>query len=140
MEPNGGRGAAGREPRSSVTQLRRGVLEYCVLALLKERPRYGFDVVKELSEQGGLLTSEGTIYPLLARLRKDGLVATTWQPSSAGPPRRYYEITPDGAAALNHFSSDWVRFRNAVDRVLGTSAGQEPVRAPVQHHVSHPEA
>jgi len=139
MEPGTTSDVPGGEPRSSVTQLRRGVLEYCVLALLRERPRYGFDVVKELSEQGGLLTSEGTIYPLLARLRKDGVVATSWQPSSSGPPRRYYEITPDGAAALNHFSSDWVRFRNAVDRVLGTSAGPEPVNGPSPQLASRTE-
>lgn len=100
-------------------QLRRGALEYCVLALVRERPRYGFDVVRELSEADGLLTSEGTIYPLLSRLRKEGLVTTTWEESDAGPPRRYYALTQDGRIALTRFVEDWRRFRDAVDRVLG---------------------
>ncbi|MFN8080493.1 MAG: PadR family transcriptional regulator [Kineosporiaceae bacterium] len=105
-------------------QLRRGALEFCVLALLRSTPRYGFDIVRELSEADGLLTSEGTIYPLLSRLRKEGLVTTTWQPSDAGPPRRYYALTGDGRTALDRFGQDWRRFRDAVDRVLGSGSGR----------------
>lgn len=111
MEP----GAA----RQVLPQLRRGVVEYCVLALLRERPRYGFDLVRELGNADGLLTSEGTIYPLLSRLRKDGLVTTTWQESDAGPPRRYYALTEGGRTALDRFVADWRRFRDSVDQVLG---------------------
>ncbi len=107
-------------------QLRRGVLEHCVLALLRDRPRYGFDLVRELAEGVGLLTSEGTIYPLLARLRRDGLVTTSWQESDAGPPRRYYGLTSDGRAALARFVEDWRRFRDGVDAVLGLSGGAGP--------------
>lgn len=111
-------------------QLRRGALEYCVLALLRRRPHYGFDIVRELSEADGLLTSEGTIYPLLSRLRKDGLVTTSWQESDAGPPRRYYALTQDGRTALDRFVEDWRRFRDAVDLVLGLAGGQsEPSEA-----------
>lgn len=99
-------------------QLRRGVLEFCVLALLRDRPRYGFDLVRELSAAGGLLTSEGTIYPLLSRLRREGLVTTTWQESATGPPRRYYGLSTDGRVALGRFIEDWRRFRDAVDDVL----------------------
>jgi PadR family transcriptional regulator PadR len=113
MEPGGA--------RQVLSQLRRGALEYCVLALLRGEPRYGFDLVRELSEADGLLTSEGTIYPLLSRLRKDGLVTTTWQESDAGPPRRYYALTADGRSALERFVVDWRRFRDGVDRVLGTA-------------------
>lgn len=105
-----------------VTQLRRGVVEHCVLALLRERPRYGFDLVRELSEAGGLLTSEGTIYPLLSRLRRDGLVVTTWQESGSGPPRRYYALTDDGRASVASFVVEWTRFTEGVDRVLGLTA------------------
>ncbi|MBL8932127.1 MAG: PadR family transcriptional regulator [Kineosporiaceae bacterium] len=111
-----------------LTQLRRGVLESCVLALLREEPRYGFDIVRELSEADGLLTSEGTIYPLLSRLRKEGLVVTTWQPSDAGPPRRYYALTGDGRTALDRFLQDWRRFRDSVDRVLGSGSGRSEPR------------
>ena len=122
MEPGGA--------RQMLTQLRRGVVEHCVLALMRERPRYGFDLVRELSEVGGLLTSEGTIYPLLSRLRRDGLVATTWQESDAGPPRRYYALTDDGRASLAAFGSEWKRFRDGVDRVLGLpgAGGRATVR------------
>jgi PadR family transcriptional regulator, regulatory protein PadR len=105
---------------SGLTQLRRGAIEHCVLALLDRGERYGFDLVRELGEAGELVTSEGTIYPLLSRLRRDGLVETTWRASDAGPPRRYYRLTGSGHAALAGFRTDWTRFRDAVDDVLGT--------------------
>jgi PadR family transcriptional regulator, regulatory protein PadR len=60
------------------------------------------------------------LYPLLSRLRRTGWVATTWQESPAGPPRRYYELTSQGKEALAHFRSEWVAFRTAVDRIVGT--------------------
>lgn len=110
--------------REVLPQLRRGVLEYCVLALLRRSPRYGFDLVRELSEAGGLLTSEGTIYPLLSRLRREGLVSTSWQESDVGPPRRYYAVTDGGRAALERFVRDWSRFRDAVDGVLIEGEGK----------------
>jgi PadR family transcriptional regulator, regulatory protein PadR len=109
------------EARQVLPQLRRGTLEFCVMALLRHEPRYGFDLVRELSEADGLLTSEGTIYPLLSRLRKDGLVTTTWQASESGPPRRYYQLTGDGRLALERFAADWRRFRDSVDRVLNAT-------------------
>lgn len=110
-------------------QLRRGTLEYCVLALLRQEPRYGFDLVRELAAADGLLTSEGTIYPLLSRLRRDGLVSTTWQESDAGPPRRYYALTADGSTALTRFVIDWQRFRDSVDRLLGCPPGTSTITA-----------
>jgi PadR family transcriptional regulator PadR len=101
-----------------LSQLRRGVLEYCVLAALRDREHYGFELVKSLAAADGLLTSEGTIYPLLARLRRDGAVQTSWRESNAGPPRRYYSLTADGREALDQFIHDWARFRDAVDDLL----------------------
>jgi PadR family transcriptional regulator PadR len=95
--------------------MRRGVLEFCVLALLREEERYGFDLVRALSEVDGMVTSEGTIYPLLSRLRRDGLVSTTWRESPTGPPRRYYRLTARGREALEGFSKQWARFREGVD-------------------------
>ncbi len=100
------------------TQLRRGTLEYCVLALLRGRERYGFELVRALGDIDVLVTSEGTIYPLLGRLRRDGLVETSWQESESGPPRRYYRLTAAGRRALDGFTEDWVRFRDSVDKVL----------------------
>ena len=111
------------ETRKSVSQLRRGTVEYCVLALLRGGARYGFELVRELSDVDGLVTSEGTIYPLLSRLRRDGLVETTWRESSTGPPRRYYRLTKDGGVALAGFKDEWGRFRDAVDHLVERKAG-----------------
>ncbi len=110
------------ETRDPLTELRRGVLEHCVLAVLREGESYAFDIVRVLSGAGELVTSEGTIYPLLARLRRDLLVTTSWRESDAGPPRRYYRITDAGRRALDAFSGDWTRFRNAVDALLGEAS------------------
>jgi PadR family transcriptional regulator, regulatory protein PadR len=101
-----------------ISQMRRGTLQYCVLALLATEERYGFDLVKALGEVEGMVTSEGTIYPLLTRLRKEGLVETSWQESPSGPPRRYYSLTAAGHAALEAFAEEWTRFRDAVDHFL----------------------
>jgi PadR family transcriptional regulator PadR len=108
------------EPASGslTAQLRRGTLPFCVLALLSARPGYAFDLVRELSEVEGLVTSEGTIYPLLSRLRRDGLVESSWQESPAGPPRRYYGLTPAGRSALERFVVEWETFSDAVNGVL----------------------
>src|ERR687883_71208 len=95
---------------SLVAQMRKGTLQYCVLALLAEEERYGFDLVRALAEVDGMVTSEGTIYPLLSRLRRDGLVESTWRESSTGPPRRYYRLTDAGQAALAGFIQEWDRF------------------------------
>lgn len=102
-----------------LAQMRRGTLQYCVLAVVAREERYGFDLVRALAEVDGMVTSEGTIYPLLSRLRRDGLVASTWRESTAGPPRRYYRATPAGRRALEGFVQEWSRFRDAVDHFLG---------------------
>lgn len=101
-----------------LTHLRRGAMEYCVLALLESRPAYGLDIARRLGADGILMAGEGTLYPLLARLRKAGLVETTWQESTAGPPRRYYALTGLGRSALATFRSTWPAFRDAVDAAL----------------------
>jgi len=118
MEPGGA--------RNPLVELRRGVLEHCVLALVRDEESYGFDIVRALTAAGNLLTSEGTIYPLLARLRRDGLVTTTWRESGSGPPRRYYRITGEGRRTLDAFASDWRRFADAVDDLLAGQHGGDP--------------
>ncbi|MDA8077177.1 MAG: PadR family transcriptional regulator [Actinomycetota bacterium] len=104
--------------RDLVAQLRRGVAEHCVLALLCPGERYGFDLARELAGQRGLVAGEGTVYPLLTRLRRRQLVETTWQESAEGPPRRYYRLTTEGKAELATFVEQWRQFRSAVDSVL----------------------
>jgi len=115
------------ETRNPLTELRRGVLEHCVLALVREQESYAFDIVRALASAGELMTSEGTIYPLLSRLRRDHLVTSTWRESDAGPPRRYYRITADGRQVLDAFAGDWARFRNAVDAVLAVGPQGEKI-------------
>lgn len=88
------------------------------MALIKDTPRYAFDLIEALARTG-MLTTEGTIYPLLSRLRRDGLVKTDWRESTDGPPRRYYELTAEGKRALTGFKSEWLSFRTAVDGIIG---------------------
>jgi PadR family transcriptional regulator PadR len=110
----------------ALRELRRGTVEYCVLALLKHRPMYGFELVRRLEQAGGLATSLGTIYPLLARLRGEGVVSTTLQNSDAGPSRRYYEITPHGLHVLTEFIGEWTRFRTSVDELFAATESENP--------------
>lgn len=108
---------------SILAHLRRGTLEYCVLGLLATERLYGLDIARRLTADGQLMSSEGTLYPLLARLRKAGWVTTSWVESSSGPPRRYYELTDAGRAALSRFTGSWRPFRDAVDRIV---EGEQP--------------
>jgi PadR family transcriptional regulator PadR len=102
-----------------LTHLRRGTLEFCVLALLRDGEMYAVDLTRALSAEEILVSGEGTVYPLLSRLRKDRLVDTSWRESpTGGPPRRYYRLTRAGAAALTDFEAQWSRFRDAVDDAL----------------------
>ena len=107
---------------TSISQLRRGVLEFCVLALLREGERYSFDLVRALADTEGLVTSEGTLYPLLSRLRREGMVDSSWQESVSGPPRRYYRVTEAGERALEAFAAQWATFRGSVDTLLQSAA------------------
>jgi len=106
---------------SVLTQLRKGVLEYCVLASLRAGPAYGLELAGRLAQHPTLLASEGTLYPLLARLRKQGWVTTSWQESTSGPPRRYYELSPDGTSALETFLATWGPFSHDVTFLLEES-------------------
>lgn len=100
------------------THLRKGVLQYCVLACLRGEPKYGREIALLLSKDRNLLESEGTLYPLLSRMRSQGLVTTAWRESSMGPPRRYYELTEAGVSAIQAFDKIWTSFRNDVDDLI----------------------
>jgi PadR family transcriptional regulator PadR len=101
-----------------LTELRRGVLGPCVLALLEVRPRFGLELVRDLAAEDGLLTSDGTVYPLLNRLRDAGLVTSQWQDSEGERARRYYSITAAGSRNLKAFRAEWDQFSSTVARVL----------------------
>jgi PadR family transcriptional regulator PadR len=103
---------------SSSTQLRRGVVGPCILALLETGPRYGLELVKELDAIGQLLSSQGTVYPLLGRLHEAGFVTSYWEMSEAERPRRYYKITAAGRHELDAFREEWAGFSASVDSLF----------------------
>ncbi len=101
-----------------IAQLRKGTLELCMLALLANEERYGYQIAQGLTESAGLAVSEGTIYPLLSRLQREGLVEARWRESPAGPPRKYYHLTPAGRQAFASQASAWRNITRAVDSIL----------------------
>ncbi len=100
-------------------QLLRGVLDLSLLAVMSEGPAYGYEMTKRLGERGLSIVGEGSIYPLLGRLERDGLVDTHRAASNGGPPRKYYRLSPLGRRALVTGISEWEATRDAVDAVLG---------------------
>jgi PadR family transcriptional regulator PadR len=115
---------SGMASESGLTELRRGVLGPCVLALLELQPRFGLELVRELSAADGLLTSDGTVYPLLNRLRDAGLVTSEWQTAEGERARRYYSITQAGRHSLVLFREEWAQFAATVSQVLQQSAAE----------------
>ena len=109
------------QPKSSASasQLRKGVLELAVLALIAKGPIYGSKIVELMEHRSGLSISVGTIYPLLARLKSGGLIDSTWEESPVGPPRKYYVVTEPGRSALKELAEAWVAIRDDVDDILG---------------------
>jgi PadR family transcriptional regulator PadR len=107
-----------------MSQMRRGAIEFCVLALLQDEDMYGFELTRKLAEADSLVTSEGTVYPLLTRIREEGLVDTFWEESPQGPPRRYYRLTKDGKHALDTFRVQWKSFKDSVDTILEGGGAQ----------------
>ena len=106
------------------SQLLRGVLDLCLLAVMEEEPAYGYEMTKRLHARGLSIVGAGSIYPLLARLERDGLVDTYRAASNGGPPRKYYRLTPDGERALAAGVSEWRAARDALDAVLGPVAAE----------------
>lgn len=89
------------------TQVRKGLVELCILNILSRQELYGYDIVRALIESGGIVTSEGTIYPLLSRLRREGLIEATLIESDRGPARKYYRLSPRGRSTLKQMNHLW---------------------------------
>jgi PadR family transcriptional regulator PadR len=100
------------------SQLLRGVLDLCLLAVMEEGPAYGYEMTKRLRARGLSIVGEGSIYPLLARLEREGLVETYRAASDGGPPRKYYRPSDEGRRALAAGVSEWRAARDALDAVL----------------------
>ena len=96
------------------SQMRKGMLEYCILLLLKRQAAYANDIIQRLRE-AEMIVMEGTLYPLLTRLKKDGLLSYEWQESTQGPPRKYYKLTTDGQEALIQLNASWEEIAKTVN-------------------------
>ncbi len=109
-----------QEIENKVTQLRKGILELAILSALYRNTHYGYSLVREMTAAGVFNLKEGTIYPILSRLAKDGLVQTEWVESSQGPPRKYYSLTESGRIICEVLKNEFRRLVNVVE-----ASGQE---------------
>ena len=107
------------------TNLRKGVLEWCALAVMRGGDVYGRDLARTLTGLG-LLASEGSLYPLLSRLRESGWVQTRWVESASGPPRRYYRLTDAGRDSVLGFERTWAEVSASVDAALAPPGAAKP--------------
>ena len=98
------------------SQMRKGMLEYCILLLLRHQPLYANDIIGQL-KKAEMIVVEGTLYPLLNRLKKDGWLKYEWQESTQGPPRKYYTLTAEGEEALQQLDASWSELATTV-RIL----------------------
>ncbi len=112
------------EVENKITQLRKGILELALLSALYRNTHYGYSLVRELTSSGAVELKEGTIYPILARLAKDGLVQTKWVESNQGPPRKYYTLTAAGRAMCEALNAEFARLVQLVG-AAGQTAGQD---------------
>ncbi len=100
-------------------QMRKGVLELCILAIIAEQDAYASDIITKLKD-ARLIVVEGTLYPLLTRLKNDGLTVYRWEESKAGPPRKYHQITTVGLASLSELTADWRGLIISVEKIIGS--------------------
>ncbi|MDR1332075.1 MAG: PadR family transcriptional regulator [Tannerella sp.] len=98
------------------SQMRKGILEYCILLLLEREPSYTSDIIQKLHD-AQLIVVEGTLYPLLTRLKNSGLLSYQWIESTQGPPRKYYGLTDAGLASLKELEASWQELNGAIDHI-----------------------
>lgn len=106
------------------SQMRKGMLEYCILLVLKEERKYTSDIIDRM-RQSGLVVVEGTLYTLLNRLRKEGKLTYEWEESPKGPPRKYYRLTPLGTEVLHYMSEAWDEIASTVNSLRGADNSTE---------------
>jgi PadR family transcriptional regulator, regulatory protein PadR len=95
-------------------QMRKGVLEYCILEIISKKHAYAPDIIEEM-KKAKMIVVEGTLYPLLTRLKNAGLLNYRWEESQQGPPRKYYEITEEGSSVLEELRSSWNEIVKSVE-------------------------
>lgn len=104
-------------------QMRKGVLEYCILSLAEQRDMYSSDIISSLKE-AELIVVEGTLYPLLTRLKNAGLLTYRWEESKSGPPRKYYAITEIGKGFLKELDDSWKNLVSSVNKTTNINLNQ----------------
>jgi PadR family transcriptional regulator, regulatory protein PadR len=114
------------DTENSKAQMRKGVLEYCILAVISGKAAYASDIIERMKE-AHLLVVEGTLYPLLTRLKNDGLLSYRWEESRSGPPRKYYMLTPDGLSFLRDLNISWKEMVEAVQKITSDIESGTPV-------------
>jgi len=102
---------------NSKAQMKKGILEYCILAIIKRGEVYASDILEEL-KQAQLIVVEGTLYPLLTRLKNEGLLSYQWIESKSGPPRKYFQLTPEGNTFLNELELTWNELTDSVNQII----------------------
>jgi len=107
------------ETDNKATQLRKGILELAVMAVLYRKSHYGYSLVRNLTATDSIAIKEGTVYPILARLSREGLVRSQWVESSQGPPRKYYELTASGRTAYESLQAEFRRLVLLVESAAG---------------------
>lgn len=107
------------------SQMRKGMLEFCVLLLLQQGDAYASQIISKMKD-AHLIVMEGTLYPLLTRLKNDGLLTYRWEESPSGPPRKYYGITPLGQQFLEQLKSSWDEISHTVNHLLADSGTNTP--------------
>jgi PadR family transcriptional regulator PadR len=111
-----------------ITQLRKGILELAVMGVLYHERHYGYSLVRVLSESGSISLKEGTIYPILARLDRDGLVRSEWVESGQGPPRKYYALTSSGQQLFDELNQEFDLLVSLVQQKWKATEQSEPAR------------
>ena len=99
-------------------QMRKGILEYCILSVIANREAYASDIIEKLKD-AKLIVVEGTLYPLLTRLKNSGFLEYQWKESQSGPPRKYYKLTPLGEKFIEELNKTWDELVNAVQVTTG---------------------
>ena len=102
---------------NSIAQMKKGVLEMCILSIIRQEQAYPSDIIQKL-RTAELIVVEGTLYPILTRLKNSGHLEYHWKESNAGPPRKYFTITESGKVALNTLSVSWTQFVQSVNQSL----------------------
>lgn len=98
------------------SQMRKGILEYCILSIIDKHECYASDIIEEM-KRAKLIVVEGTLYPLLTRLKNTGLLNYKWEESKSGPPRKYYSLTEEGKTFIGDLSETWDELSNAVNMI-----------------------